>query len=80
MSCLRKPIKALLKFLPMQDNGVTKKQIMPKPKVYEMYVIWKKELKEMSKSAFENACAHLKVTDQAKIDLLSMKSIADIKI
>ena len=50
----------------MQDDGVTKKQIMPKPKVYEEYVIWKKELKEMSKSAFENACAHLKVTDQAK--------------
>ena len=59
---------------------MTKKQIMTKPKVYEEYVIWKKELKEMSKSAFENACAHLKVTDQAKKDLLSMKSIADIKI
>ena len=53
---------------------------MPKLKVYEEYVIWKKELKEISKSAFEKACAHLKATDQAKLDRLSMKSIGDINI
>ena len=80
MSCLRKPIKVLIKFLPMEDDGLTKKQIRPKPRVFEEYVIWKKELKELSKAAFENVCAHLKVTDVLKKNLLSMKTIGEIKI
>ena len=63
----------------MQDDGVTEKQIIPKLKVYEEYVIWKNELKELSKALFGNACAYIKVTDKAKKYLLSVKSIRDIK-
>ena len=77
MARLRKPVKALSKYLPDAADGDGKIKIAKKPTKLPEYLQWEKELKELSKEAFRGFCEKHELTEQQQ-ESLSFKKIATL--